>query len=296
MSEHPRSGEHDENLLDKFLGLFQNEPQNVDELSEIIDDASQRAIIDADAQDMIKGILEMSNLRVRDIMVPKSSMIILHPDDSLDEVLETVTSTAHSRYPVLNGDRGHENEAWLLLAKDLIKVLHKRESFDLRKIMREALIVPESKKLNLLLKDFQDRRYHLALVVDEFGGISGLVTIEDILELIVGKIGNEYGDLNGGDEEDIREVSPNVYLVRGMTSLVDFNEYFDAGIDTDDVETIAGVVISQLGHLPKNGETLKFGKFFIKVLNVEHRRINMLQIRIISAKSNPDENDGKQNA
>lgn len=296
MSENPRSGEHDENLLDKFLGLFQNEPQNVDELSEIIDDASQRAIIDADAQDMIKGILEMSNLRVRDIMVPKSSMIILHPDDSLDEVLETVTSTAHSRYPVLNGDRGHENEAWLLLAKDLIKVLHKRESFDLRKIMREALIVPESKKLNLLLKDFQDRRYHLALVVDEFGGISGLVTIEDILELIVGKIGNEYGDLNGGDEEDIREVSPNVYLVRGMTSLVDFNEYFDAGIDTDDVETIAGVVISQLGHLPKNGETLKFGKFFIKVLNVEHRRINMLQIRIISAKSNPDENDGKQNA
>lgn len=296
MSEHPRSGEHDENLLDKFLGLFQNEPQNVDELSEIIDDASQRAIIDADAQDMIKGILEMSNLRVRDIMVPKSSMIILHPDDSLDEVLETVTSTAHSRYPVLNGDRGHENEAWLLLAKDLIKVLHKRESFDLRKIMREALIVPESKKLNLLLKDFQDRRYHLALVVDEFGGISGLVTIEDILELIVGKIGNEYGDLNGGDEEDIREVSPNVYLVRGMTSLVDFNEYFDAGIDTDDVETIAGVVISQLGHLPQNGETLKFGKFFIKVLNVEHRRINMLQIRIISAKSNPDENDGKQNA
>lgn len=296
MSEHPRSGEHDENLLDKFLGLFQNEPQNVDELSEIIDDASQRAIIDADAQDMIKGILEMSNLRVRDIMVPKSSMIILHPDDSLDEVLETVTSTAHSRYPVLNGDRGHENEAWLLLAKDLIKVLHKRESFDLKKIMREALIVPESKKLNLLLKDFQDRRYHLALVVDEFGGISGLVTIEDILELIVGKIGNEYGDLNGGDEEDIREVSPNVYLVRGMTSLVDFNEYFDAGIDTDDVETIAGVVISQLGHLPKNGETLKFGKFFIKVLNVEHRRINMLQIRIISAKSNPDENDGKQNA
>lgn len=293
MSENPRSGEHDENLLDKFLGLFQNEPQNVDELSEIIDDASQRAIIDADAQDMIKGILEMSNLRVRDIMVPKSSMIILHPDDSLDEVLETVTSTAHSRYPVLNGDRGHENEAWLLLAKDLIKVLHKRESFDLRKIMREALIVPESKKLNLLLKDFQDRRYHLALVVDEFGGISGLVTIEDILELIVGKIGNEYGDLNGGDEEDIREVSPNVYLVRGMTSLVDFNEYFDAGIDTDDVETIAGVVISQLGHLPKNGETLKFGKFFIKVLNVEHRRINMLQIRIISAKSNPDENDGK---
>lgn len=286
----------EENLLDKIVGLFQSEPQSIDELSDVIEEASHRKIITNDSLDMINGILEMTDLRVRDIMIPRSSMISIKADSDLDEVLEIVTSTAHSRYPVIS--ENNTNEFGLLLAKDLIPQIYYRDSkFELSKITRPAMIVPESKRVNILLKDFQKNRYHLAIVIDEFNSLAGLVTIEDVLECIVGKIGNEYSNPT---DEDIREAAQNVYLVKGMTSLSDFNEFFNSNIENDDVETIAGVVISILGHVPENGEQVSINNFDIKVLSVERRRINLLQVKVNDLSTNKqtkpesvDENDSE---
>ena len=200
---------HEENLLDKIVGLFQSEPQSIDELSDVLEEASHRKIINNDSLDMIKGILEMTDLRIRDIMIPRSSMVSIKAESDLKEVLEIVTTTAHSRYPVINdGNDSNETEYGLLLAKDLIPLLYRSDQeFDLSKITRPAMIVPESKRVNLLLKDFKKNRYHMAIVIDEFNSLAGLVTIEDVLECIVGKIGNEYGIQA---DSDIREAAHNV--------------------------------------------------------------------------------------
>ncbi len=267
---------HEENLLDKIVGLFQSEPQSIDELSDVIEEASHRKIINNDSLDMINGILEMTDLRIRDIMIPRSSMVSIKADSELEEVLEIVTSTAHSRYPVIS--ENNDGEYGLLLAKDLIPLLYHREhKFELSKIIRPAMLVPESKRVNLLLKDFKKNRYHMAIVLDEFNSLAGLVTIEDVLECIVGKIGNEYSNQT---DSDIRETAQNVFLVKGMTSISDFNEYFQSNIENDDVETMAGVVISILGHVPENGEQVSIKNFDIKVLNVDRRRINLLQVKV----------------
>ncbi|MGN1357294.1 MAG: HlyC/CorC family transporter [Succinivibrionaceae bacterium] len=270
---------HEENLLDKIVGLFQSEPQSIDELSDVLEEASHRKIINNDSLDMIKGILEMTDLRIRDIMIPRSSMVSIKAESDLKEVLEIVTTTAHSRYPVINeGNDSNETEYGLLLAKDLIPLLYRSDQeFDLSKITRPAMIVPEGKRVNLLLKDFKKNRYHMAIVIDEFNSLAGLVTIEDVLECIVGKIGNEYGIQA---DSDIREAAHNVYLVKGMTSISDFNEFFQTDIENDDVETMAGVVISILGHVPETGEQVSIKNFNIKVLNVDRRRINLLQVKV----------------
>lgn len=281
MSDSHITTEKEENIFDKITGLFQNEPRSIDELNDVIKDASERKIINSDSLDMIQGILEMTDLRVRDIMVPRSSMITIKSDFSLDEILETVTTTAHSRYPVISDDRLHESA--LLLVKDLIPILRNMNQseapFDLKKITRPAMVVPESKKVNYLLKDFKKKRYHLALVIDEFGSLSGLVTIEDILECIVGKIGNEYSK---DVEENIREVASNVYHVRGATPITEFNEFFGCELINDDVETVAGIIMGKIGHIPETGSRISLDEFEFKVLNADGRRINMFQVRKIS--------------
>ncbi|MBQ8707157.1 MAG: CBS domain-containing protein [Succinivibrionaceae bacterium] len=280
MSDNHSSPEKEENLFDRITGLFQSEPQSIDELNDVIKEASNRKIINGDSLDMIQGILEMTDLRVRDIMVPRSSIVTIKTDFTLEEVLETVSSTAHSRYPVISDDR--LQECGLLLAKDLIPVLRNMNQggiFELGKITRPAMVVPESKKVNFLLKDFKKKRYHLALVIDEFGSLSGLVTIEDILECIVGKIGNEY---SAAAEENIREVASNIYHVRGITPIAEFNEFFHCEMVNDEVETIAGIVMSAVGHIPENGTRLTLEGFEFKVLNAESRRINMFQVRRIN--------------
>lgn len=266
---------HEENLIDKFAGLFQSNPNTVDELDSIIKDSATNNVITKDTCDMIEGIFELSNLRVRDIMVPKSSMISIANDNSLEDVIKIVIESGHSRYPVLSEDR--EQVIGLLLSKDLIKLNNDHVS-DWKSIIRPAMIIPEGKKLNYLLKDFQKKYYHLAVVVDEFNSVSGVVTIEDILEIIVGKIGDEYDDSK--DSCDIKEVGKNLYLVNGMTAIFDFNEFFGVDVDNKEVETIAGIVISQLGHLPKIGEQVKLQKFEFKVLSLEHRRIGTLQVKV----------------
>lgn len=286
MADYPSSSK-EENLIDKITGLFQTEPENIEELTEIIQTASNNNVINHDTLNMIEGIFELSRLRVRDIMVPRSSMVTVMINDPFDTLLKKVTTAGHSRYPVLSDDQEHIEG--LLLAKDLLNPVDANEQFDINKILRPIMEVPESKRLDFLLKDFQKKRYHLAVVIDEFGSFSGVVTIEDVLEIIVGKIGDEYDDTSD-DSADIREVGKDLYLINGMTSIVDFNEYFNVNIDNNDVETIAGIVISELGHIPKVGEQTKVQKFEIKVLSVDKRRINMLQVKVDNEESPQEQN------
>jgi magnesium and cobalt transporter len=286
MADYPSSSK-EENLIDKITGLFQTEPENIEELTEIIQTASNNNVINHDTLNMIEGIFELSKLRVRDIMVPRSSMVTVMINDPFDTLLKKVTTAGHSRYPVLSDDQEHIEG--LLLAKDLLNPVDANEQFDINKILRPIMEVPESKRLDFLLKDFQKKRYHLAVVIDEFGSFSGVVTIEDVLEIIVGKIGDEYDDTSD-DSADIREVGKDLYLINGMTSIVDFNEYFNVNIDNNDVETIAGIVISELGHIPKVGEQTKVQKFEIKVLSVDKRRINMLQVKVDNDESPQEQN------
>jgi magnesium and cobalt transporter len=286
MADYPSSSK-EENLIDKITGLFQTEPENIEELTEIIQTASNNNVINHDTLKMIEGIFELSKLRVRDIMVPRSSMVTVMINDPFDTLLKKVTTAGHSRYPVLSDDQEHIEG--LLLAKDLLNPVDANEQFDINKILRPIMEVPESKRLDFLLKDFQKKRYHLAVVIDEFGSFSGVVTIEDVLEIIVGKIGDEYDDTSD-DSADIREVGKDLYLINGMTSIVDFNEYFNVNIDNNDVETIAGIVISELGHIPKVGEQAKVQKFEIKVLSVDKRRINMLQVKVDNEESPQEQN------
>ena len=228
---------------------------------------------------MIEGIFELSKLRVRDIMVPRSSMVSVLINDPIETILNKVVTAGHSRYPVLSEDQEHIDG--LLLAKDLLTIENNTNEFKIEKILRPIMVVPESKRLDFLLKDFQKKRYHLAVVIDEFGSYSGVVTIEDVLEIIVGTIGDEY-DENPENNADIREAGKDLYLVNGMTSIVDFNEYFNVNIDNNEVETVAGIVISQLGHIPRVGEQTKVQKFEFKVLSVDKRRINTLQVKVDS--------------
>ena len=258
---------------------FQSEPENVEELTEIIQNASNNNVINKDTLNMIEGIFELSKLRVRDIMVPRSSMVSVLINDPIETILNKVVTAGHSRYPVLSEDQEHIDG--LLLAKDLLTIENNTNEFKIEKILRPIMVVPESKRLDFLLKDFQKKRYHLAVVIDEFGSYSGVVTIEDVLEIIVGTIGDEY-DENPENNADIREAGKDLYLVNGMTSIVDFNEYFNVNIDNNEVETVAGIVISQLGHIPRVGEQTKVQKFEFKVLSVDKRRINTLQVKVDS--------------
>ena len=278
MLDYPSSNK-EENLIDKITSLFQSEPENVEELTEIIQNASNNNVINKDTLNMIEGIFELSKLRVRDIMVPRSSMVSVLINDPIETILNKVVTAGHSRYPVLSEDQEHIDG--LLLAKDLLTIENNTNEFKIEKILRPIMVVPESKRLDFLLKDFQKKRYHLAVVIDEFGSYSGVVTIEDVLEIIVGTIGDEY-DENPENNADIREAGKDLYLVNGMTSIVDFNEYFYVNIDNNEVETVAGIVISQLGHIPRVGEQTKVQKFEFKVLSVDKRRINTLQVKVDS--------------
>ena len=278
MLDYPSSNK-EENLIDKITSLFQSEPENVEELTEIIQNASNNNVINKDTLNMIEGIFELSKLRVRDIMVPRSSMVSVLINDPIETILNKVVTAGHSRYPVLSEDQEHIDG--LLLAKDLLTIENNTNEFKIEKILRPIMVVPESKRLDFLLKDFQKKRYHLAVVIDEFGSYSGVVTIEDVLEIIVGTIGDEY-DENPENNADIREAGKDLYLVNGMTSIVDFNEYFNVDIDNNEVETVAGIVISQLGHIPRVGEQTKVQKFEFKVLSVDKRRINTLQVKVDS--------------
>jgi magnesium and cobalt transporter len=273
---HSSNGSANKSILDKLVQVFTGEPRNKEELVEVLNDAEDRDLIKPETKLMIQGVLEVSDMRVRDIMIPRSQMVTLDINNTIEKSLPIILESGHSRFPVINDDIDHIEG--ILLAKDLLAYgFGQQEECTIAKIIRPSIIVPESKKVEPLLNEFRSKRYHMAVVVDEYGGVSGLVTIEDILELIVGEIEDETDD---EIEQDIKHLASNVYQVNALTELDDFNEYFNTKFDENDADTIGGVVLHQFGHMPKKGELVMIGDFEFKITAGNNRRIQTLHIII----------------
>ncbi|NMP17629.1 transporter associated domain-containing protein [Thalassotalea sp. Y01] len=264
-------------LMEKLVQVFTGEPQSKEELVDVLVDATDRDLIKPSTKQMLEGVLEVSDMRVRDIMIPRSHMVTVDISQTIEEFLPTMIDSAHSRFPVTNEDIDHIEG--MLLAKDLLPYAFSKEASELciADLLRPAMIIPESKKVEPLLKEFRQERYHMAIVVDEYGGVSGLVTIEDILELIVGEIEDEHDDML---EREIRHLSGNVYQVKALTELEDFNEYFNSGFNEEEADTIGGIVIHGFGHMPKRGESTSLDKFKFKVVSCDRRRIQQMQVTV----------------
>ncbi len=255
--------------------LTRGEPRDREELGEQLAEARRRGVIDVDALAMLEGVLEVADMQVRDIMVPRSQMVVIQREDPVDRILPTVVEAGHSRYPVIGEDR--DQVFGILLAKDLLKLFaeSKTEDFDIREFLRPAVIVPESKRLNVLLKEFRVSHNHMAIVVDEYGGVSGLVTIEDVIEQIVGEIDDEY-DVE--DDQLIRRDSSRQFSVRAITRIPEFNEYFGTEFDDEEYDTVGGLVTHELGRLPRRGETVKVDSIEFRVQRADRRRIETLRV------------------
>ena len=274
---HSSNGSKKKSVLNKVIQLLRTEPKNKDDLVDVLVEAEGRELINPGTKQMIEGVLEVSEMRVRDIMIPRSQMVTIDINQSLPEFLPVILDSGHSRFPVVNEDIDHVDG--IFLAKDLLAFSfnNSTEEFSLNDIIRPAIIVPESKKVEPLLKEFRSNRYHMALVADEYGGISGLITIEDILEQIVGEIEDETDE---DIEEDIKLLAGNVYLVRALTVLSDFNEFFNCEFDEKSADTVAGIVLQALNHMPEKGEQISLGQFNFKVLTADTRRMQMLQVTV----------------
>jgi len=260
----------------KRLAHGLSEPQDRKELLAVLREAADRGIIDSDALTMLEGVLEVGDLQVRDIMVPRAQMVFVRRDEPAARILPVVVESGHSRFPVMDEDR--DNIVGILLAKDLLRrtSADKRERFDIREYMRPAVFVPESKRLNVLLKEFRRNRNHMAIVVDEYGGVSGLCTIEDVIEQIVGEIDDEF-DVE--DDQNIRRDAAAQFTVRGVTRIDEFNEYFGTRFpEGEGVDTIAGLLMKQLGRLPRRGETVTLDGFEFRVLRADRRRVDALRL------------------
>lgn len=251
------------------------EPKDREQLVSLLRDAQQRNLLDPDALAMIEGVLQVSEMQVRDIMVPRAQMVVVERDAGFTDILPVVTESAHSRFPVI-GD-GRDEVLGVLLAKDLLSYFGPDggQRFNVRDILRPAVFIPESKRLNILLKEFRASRNHMAIVVDEYGGVAGLVTIEDVLEQIVGEIVDEH-DI----EEDtyIKKHNDNVYAVKALTPIDEFNAYFGSSFSDEEFDTIGGVVMQRFGRLPRRGEAIAIDRFRFKVLSADSRRLHLLQV------------------
>ena len=261
--------------LERISQALLGEPRDRDEIIELLRNAEQREVLDADALAMIEGVLQVSEMQVRDIMVPRGLMVVVERDMPLEQMIPVITESAHSRFPVIGDSR--DEILGILLAKDLLTYCFGREAgrFNVRDILRPAVFIPESKRLNVLLREFRSSRNHMAIVVDEYGGVSGLVTIEDVLEQIVGEIEDEH---DFDEESLIRKFSDSRYTVKALTPIEDFNDHFGSKFSDEEYDTIAGLVIQGFGRLPKRGESVQVGAFRFKVLHADNRRIHLLEV------------------
>jgi magnesium and cobalt transporter len=262
--------------LRKLSRRMTGEVQDRQEIVEFLREATLRGVIEGDALPMLEGVLAVSDIQVRDIMVPRAQMTVLNRDDEPDVLLRTVVESGHSRFPVMDEDR--EKIVGILLAKDLLRLAAKHQDavdFDIKEFMRPTVFVPESKRLNVLLREFRRSRVHMAVVADEYGGIAGLVTIEDVIEQIVGDIDDEH-DVD--EDVNIRKDGDRQYVVRGQTPIDEFNEYFQTELSDDEFDTVAGLVMKQLGRLPRRGETLQLADCELKVMRFDRRRIDSLRL------------------
>ena len=264
-------------VYDWFVSLFSDEPETRAELLEMLRDAAERQLVDAGALNIIYGAIGVSEMQARDIMVPRSQLAFMRENDSLDDIIKVIVSTQHSRFPVVGSDL--DDVKGILHAKDLIRLLLEggREQFDIKDHMRQATAIPESKRLNVLLEEFRANRNHMAVVVDEYGQVAGVVTIEDVLEQIVGEIEDEH-DVD--DAGGIKPMTDGWYVVKAETTIEDFNEHFKTRFEDDEFDTIGGIVLQAFGHLPKRGERTVLGEYEFRVLNSDSRRLRLLRVRV----------------
>jgi magnesium and cobalt transporter len=260
-------------LLERLSSLLLREPEDREQLIELLHSAFERHLLDAEALSMIEGVLQVSETQVRDVMIPRSQMDMLDVEQSPEKFIPFVIEKAHSRFPVFEDNR--DNVIGILLAKDLLR-FYAEEEFAVREMLRPAVFVPESKRLNVLLKEFRANRNHIAIVVDEYGGVSGLVTIEDVIEQIVGDIEDEY-DFDETEDNILLDRSGR-YRVKAVTEIADFNAHFEAAFPDEDYDTVGGLVVGRFGRLPKRGESIAIDGFTFQVLRADSRKIHALLV------------------
>ncbi|MFV3385253.1 magnesium/cobalt efflux protein [Pseudomonas indoloxydans] len=278
MSE-DRSSNEQKSWFNKLTQAFAHEPRNRQELLEVLREAHQNKLLDSEALAIVEGAIQVADLQVRDIMVPRSQVISIKASQTPREFLPAIIDAAHSRYPVVG--ESLDDVIGILLAKDLLPLILQGEqpNFNIKDLLRPATFVPESKRLNVLLREFRANHNHMAVVIDEYGGVAGLVTIEDVLEQIVGDIEDEH-DV----EEDgyIKPLPSGDYLIKALTPIESFNETFDSEFSDDEYDTVGGLVMSAFGHLPKRNEVTEIGEFRFRVLNADSRRIHLLRLTPVS--------------
>jgi magnesium and cobalt transporter len=280
---HSSSGSTNKGWLDKIVQSFTAEPKSKEDLVTVIQEAESRGIINPETREMMEGVLEVSDLRVRDIMIPRAQMMTIDIDETVEEFIPAILESAHSRFPVISEDKDHIEG--ILLAKDLLEYAFvPGKKVAIKDILRPAVIVPESKRVDVLLKEFRQKRYHMAIVVDEYGGVSGLVTIEDILELIVGEIEDEHDD-DDKESDDIKPLNKHTYSVKALTPVDEFNKFFGTKFDEEEADTIGGIVLRAFGHMPEREEEVTLDNLLFKVSSSDKRRLIQLKV------TRPDQED-----
>lgn len=257
--------------------FFTAEPKTREELLKLLRRIAKHGMIETDAQSMIEGVLRLFETEVRDVMVPRAQMVTLEKDEPLERLLQVAVRSAHSRFPVTEPEK--EEVVGILLAKDLLAAYFNKTPFDIQELLREPILVPEGKRLSVMLKDFRATRSHMAIVIDEYGSLSGLITIEDILEEIVGDIEDEY-DPNRGDKPFIKRESANLYFILALTPIEVFNEYFKAALSSKEFDTIGGLLTHAFEHLPQKGEHIAIDRFKFTVVSADKRRTRLLKMEI----------------
>jgi len=274
--EHPNNSQESKSWLEKITRAFSSEPKNPEDVREFLRQAQDNHLLDNIAFNIIEGAIEISDLQVRDVMIPRPQMTVVKESDTPEEFLPLIIESGHSRFPVI-GDNPDEIIG-ILLAKDLLPLILSNNvaKFKVKDILRAATIIPESKRLTQLLNEFRTSRYHMAVVVDEYGGISGLITIEDVLEEIVGEIEDEFDT----DEEDafIRPIENDQTLVNALTPIEEFNEHFNLEFSDEEFDTIGGIVMKHFGRLPSRNESIEIADLKFKILTSDKRRIRILQV------------------
>ena len=261
--------------IDKIAHYFSDEPTDTKSLLELIRNAEQDKVLDADALSIIEGALQVSSMQVRDIMIPRTQVVTVPSDLGLNEIIELITKASHSRFPVIG--ETIDNVVGILLAKDLLPAMLNQSNtrFDIKDVVRPATFVPESKRLNVLLREFRETRQHMAIVIDEYGSVCGAVTIEDVLEQIVGEIEDEY-DVD--DDSYIKKFDEQNHIVKALTPVDEFNEYFSTDFSDQEFTTVGGLILQQFGHIPERGETIRIGPFLVTILNADSRQIKLIKV------------------
>jgi magnesium and cobalt transporter len=277
--EHPPSrNSPQKSWVDKISHLLTGEPQDLEDLLEILREAREKRLLDTDALSMIEGVLQVSQMRVRDIMIPRVQMVVVPKDAELETIFPLVIEFGHSRYPVIEDDRS--KVVGILLAKDLLAHALVNKTLKVQEIMRSASVVPESKRLNVLLKELRTNGNHMAIVVDEYGQAAGLVTIEDVLEQIVGEIEDEHDDQEE-EESYISQRNEHEYMIKALAPIEEFDDYFSTHFATDEYDTVGGFIVNQLGHMPKKGDSLMIDGMRFEVIRADTRRVHLIKLKII---------------